>query len=263
MPGPFPGMDPYLEDPALWPGLHDGLIYTLSAELNANLPEGYYSRRQLRLYVIQEDRDILPDVIVSQEGTGNSSPVGRRGSAGLTLERSAPVLLRVEQEEVSEAFIEIQHTSVPDRVVTVIEILSCSNKAPGTAGNQEYRRKQREVLRSDINLIEIDLLRRGAHTAAPPHDSIVRQFGHWHYLVSLNRHLDRSEYELWLLSIRQRLPEIHVPLLDGEPEVSLDLQAAFDRCYDEDHYDLDPYFPLPDADAAWADSFLREKGFRT
>ena len=26
MPSPFPGMDPYLEHPALWPSVHQGLI---------------------------------------------------------------------------------------------------------------------------------------------------------------------------------------------------------------------------------------------
>jgi hypothetical protein len=26
MPGPFPGMDPYLEDPVYWPDIHQSLI---------------------------------------------------------------------------------------------------------------------------------------------------------------------------------------------------------------------------------------------
>jgi len=268
MPGPFPGMDPYLEDPTLWPGLHDGLIYTLSTELNASLPDGYYSRRQARLYVVQEDREILPDMIVFREDPVRSAGTTGRGSAGLTLDRATPVHLRADQETISEAYIEIRHKTAPDRVITVIEILSHTNKAAGSVGQREYRRKQREVLGSDINLVEIDLLRTGAHTIAPMQDSIVRHFGSWQYLVSLSRHRDRSEFELWLLTIRQRLPEIAIPLVEGVADVALDLQTAFDRCYDEDQYarsvryDSDPYFPLPTEDAIWAERLLIERGLR-
>jgi hypothetical protein len=38
MPGPFPGMDPYLEAPILWPGAHDALIFGVRRALNAVLP---------------------------------------------------------------------------------------------------------------------------------------------------------------------------------------------------------------------------------
>jgi hypothetical protein len=267
MPSPFPGMDPYLEDPALWPGLHDGLIYTLSTELNAVLPEGYYSRRQTRLYVVQEDREILPD-ISAFHASGAPSPGVGAAVASATIEREAPVLLRVSTEEVSESYIEVRHRASEDKVATVIEVLSYSNKAAGSVGQTEYRRKQREVLASDVNLIEIDLLRRGSHAAAPPQDSIVRNFGPWDYLVSLSRPRDRSEFELWLLSVRTPLPEIRVPLLAGDADAAINVQEAFNRCYDEDRYgssvryDLEPLNPLSAADAAWADAMLRDKGLR-
>ncbi len=38
MPSPFPGMDPYLEDPVGWTDVHQRLITTLSTELNRLLP---------------------------------------------------------------------------------------------------------------------------------------------------------------------------------------------------------------------------------
>ena len=41
MPSPFPGMDPYLEDPLLFPGLHQGLITFIRGQLNASLPRHY------------------------------------------------------------------------------------------------------------------------------------------------------------------------------------------------------------------------------
>ena len=45
-------MDPYLDDPALWPGLHHRLISQMSEALNALLPPQYMAeineRRALR-----------------------------------------------------------------------------------------------------------------------------------------------------------------------------------------------------------------------
>ena len=44
MPSPFPGMDPYLEDPAHWRGVHAVLIVGCYEALNATLPEGFVAR---------------------------------------------------------------------------------------------------------------------------------------------------------------------------------------------------------------------------
>lgn len=41
MPSPFPGMDPFLEHPAIFPGLHERLIAYLSESLQGRLPEPY------------------------------------------------------------------------------------------------------------------------------------------------------------------------------------------------------------------------------
>ena len=43
MPSPFPGMNPYLEHPAVFPGLHNRLIVVLSELLPAALPAPYYA----------------------------------------------------------------------------------------------------------------------------------------------------------------------------------------------------------------------------
>ena len=41
MPSAFPGMDPFLEDPPRWPGVHQSFITYTSAALNKLLPPGY------------------------------------------------------------------------------------------------------------------------------------------------------------------------------------------------------------------------------
>ena len=51
MPSPFPGMDPYLEEPVLWSTLHQRLITYIADDLNVLLP-GLAWRTWLVLYTV-------------------------------------------------------------------------------------------------------------------------------------------------------------------------------------------------------------------
>lgn len=179
-----------------------------------------------------------------------------------------PWVLTVKPEEMREVYIEI--LSVPDesRVVTAIEVLSPSNKNADNQGQELYLTKQAEILSSQTHLIEIDFLRSGEHTVAVPPDMLLGR-GDWDYLVCLHRGGQKEErYEVWAIPLPQRLPRIHVPLQEGDPDVVLDLQAVFNRCYDEGpyarrvDYRSEPPTPMKDDDAQWADTLLRERGFR-
>src|SRR4051812_17016588 len=44
MPSPFPGMDPYLEEPTIWPDFHTSLFVELKKSLNGVLPPGYVAK---------------------------------------------------------------------------------------------------------------------------------------------------------------------------------------------------------------------------
>ena len=44
MPSPFPGMDPYLERPGIWPGLHTVMCSDMAYALNAALPKNFVAR---------------------------------------------------------------------------------------------------------------------------------------------------------------------------------------------------------------------------
>ena len=70
MPGPFPGMDPYLESPALWRGVPQGLITFLNQTLNDRLPNGFSADRGERVYLAGPELNVLPDVLVREEGGG-------------------------------------------------------------------------------------------------------------------------------------------------------------------------------------------------
>jgi hypothetical protein len=265
MPSPFPGMDPYLEHPALWPGVHQRLITYLGDRLNTLLPPHYVADIGERLYVVQPDRSIYPDVVVVEPPSTVALPEQQQGSTATVLSSDPPWVLTVEPLEVREVFIEILSVEDASRVITVIEVLSPSNKTANSEGRQLYVTKQQEILQSPIHLIEIDLLRYGEHTVAAPRESLLAR-GVWDYLVCLHRGGQRARYEVWATTLRQRLPRIRVPLAHGEPDIVLDVQAVFDRCYDEGayarrlDYRREPLLPLSETDRTWAATLLHERG---
>ena len=249
MPSPFPGMDPYLENRAVWPDFHQSLITYSRDALQPLLRPRYHARIGERLYVIPPHRAIYPDVAVTQRRPV-PEPVTSGSAAVLTPD--TPLVVSVPPEEVREPF---------------IEILSPANKTPGE-GRNLYRHKQEEVLASDTHLVEIDLLRQGDPTVAiPPHCLSAHQ--PWHYVVSISRAGHRDRFEVYLVNLRQRLPRIAIPLQAPDPDVVLDLQAVFERCYEHGayadliDYGVDPETPLAPEDAAWADELLRQKGLRS
>jgi hypothetical protein len=261
MPSPFPGMDPYLEDPSLWPSVHHLLISHIGMALNPLLPPGYVAAFGERVFVAGPDRDIYPDVLIKEiAGTGTRG--SRSSDVAAAVLSDPPWMVSVAEDEVIESFIEIRALSEYSQVVTVIEVLSPRNKAAASEGRRLYRQKQREVLASDTHLLEIDLLRSGQHTVAAPRDALLRR-GPYHYLVSLSRANQRYECEVWGILLSSPLPRIRVPLAGSDPDVPLDLQnvwrhvyeaGAFERVLD---YSLPPRVPLPKSDAQWADELLR------
>ena len=266
MPGPFPGIDPYLEDPVLWPGTHHRLVDNIADALNDVLPPGYVADINERLYIVQPERNVYPDVAVLE----HPSPHRERDRSGVaaTAVTDPPYVVTVEPVEVREAFVEILPVGDEERVVTAIEVLSHANKAPGSHGRDLYLTKQHQLLQSQTHLMEIDLLRTGAPTLVPPPEQLRTRRPTWDYSVSLHRAGRGGTFEVWLNRVRERLPRVPVPLTDGDPDVALDLQAVFDRCYDAGpyrrrvDYRREPTPPLRDEDATWADALLREKGLR-
>ncbi|MBI1987665.1 MAG: DUF4058 family protein [Nitrospinae bacterium] len=267
MPSPFPGMNPYLEHPVLWPGVHQGLITYATETLNAILPPRYVASINERLYVVQPERDIYPDVVVVEHPSPQRPMRQGTGETATGVAVDPPWVLTIDSVEMREVFIEILSVADESRVVTVIEVLSPSNKADGSEGRQLYLTKQQEILESQAHLIEVDLLRQGEHTVAVPRGTLLRR-GKWDYLVCLHRGGQGRRYEVWAIPLRQRLPCIGVPLADGDPDVALDLQAVFNRCYDACgyarrlDYRREPRTPLKGDDAEWANALLREHGLR-
>src|SRR4051812_36191314 len=72
MPGPFPGIDPYIESQGYWPDFHARLITYCCDALNDQLPGSYEARvnEQLRLVELREPaaKTVYPDVSVLEGG---------------------------------------------------------------------------------------------------------------------------------------------------------------------------------------------------
>jgi hypothetical protein len=274
-------MDPYLEAPDIWSDFHDALASTLRATLNIALPAPYYARLQKRpeLGVILEagvTHRIIPDVTVLRHPRSErlAGPVGEVGVALLDqprAEATAGVELRVQLDPFQHRFVEILDAQHGHKLVTLIEIVSPSNKQPGP-DRRAYETKQYEVLSSDANLIELDLLRSGRRLLPYPDLVAAADALAPNYLVLLNRSALRQghwmDYTLYPIYLREPLPCIPVPLAGADPDVLLDLQVPVNRVYREGpylraiDYSQSPEPPLSEADAAWANERLRLAGLR-
>lgn len=267
MPSPFPGMDPYLEHPALWPGVHQRLITYLGDTLNAVLPPQYVADIGERLYVVEPAHTIHPDVVVHEQPQVGSQLAPESSSVSIAVDSDPPWVLTIEPVEIREVFVHIISVADTSRVITAIEVLSPSNKASGSPGKDLYQSKQHELLASQTHLIEIDLLRHGSHTVAAP-QAYLEQQGTWDYLICLHRGGEGQRYEIWARSLRERLPRIRVPLSEGDRDVVLDIQAIFTRCYDDGayerriNYEGEPQPSLSTEDTEWAHELLRAHGRR-
>lgn len=277
---PFPGMDPFLEAPDVWPDFHDALAAVIRGELNDVLPDRYYAELRSRpeLGIIMHEglmRRIIPDVtVVRREVREARAPYATAGAPVLELPRtqSSPgVDFRLLYDEYQHRFVEIRDSARDHKLVTVIEIVSPSNKHPG-ADRHAYESKQQAILNSDTNLIEIDLLRVGRRLL--PFLELFYEIDRFNpdYLIMLNRSSRREghwvDFTGYPVKLRDPLPCIPVPLLEPDPDVLLDLQVAFNRVYAEGPYTrkidyrADPEPPLEDEDAVWADQLLRAVGLR-
>lgn len=263
MTSPFPGMDPYLE--ASWGDVHARLILFASIQLQTRLPGDLRARVEERIVVEtpEAERDIVPDVRVIERGRADA---GGGVAVADEVATAEPLVITVPNEPETQGFIEIRDIRSGRRVVSVVEVLSPSNKRPG-AGRDKYEEKQSELKRAGVNLIEIDLLRAGRRTLAVPAEWVPAAH-RTAYAACVRRGHRPGAYEYYRAPLRERLPAIRVPLRPGDADVPLDLQALVDQCYrtgayaDDLDYRVDPDPPLDPDDAAWAAALLLEKGLR-
>lgn len=248
---PFPGMDPYLEHPALWPSVHTRLVVAMASSLRPLIRPRYVASVEDRVFIESPAQDRIPDVLVRETGANRRGQPERAGAA-----TAAPVVVEVQELEVREHYIAILDRYRDLGVVTVIDLVSPSNKAAGP-GRDSYLAKQREIRGSGCHLVEIDLLRRGRHVMSVPKPYLERAQP-FDYLACVNRWQTRNRFELYPCRLRDPLPTIGIPLADPDPDAPLPLQRALEHVYvDSDLmlrvlYDEPCKLRLSPADQEWA-----------
>lgn len=152
-------------------------------------------------------------------------------------------------EEITERYLEVREVKT-GKAITAIEILSPKNKKTGE-GKEAYLRKRRRILQTQTHLIEIDLLR--TNSTFLYHHTPVSDY---HILIS--RSQDRPSADLYNFSVRDRIPDIPIPLRPNEVEPILDLQTILQQIYQRGRYDMaidyaqQPEPTLNEVDLIWA-----------
>src|SRR4051812_22580915 len=189
MPSPFPGMNPYLEQADIWHDFHETFLVTLRTELTQHLGDRYIAR-------------VEDHILIQAEENGKPTPSGIadlavKESTGTTLLEGNGVAIAAPMQVqlvLGEAEREI-HLEVLDRksrrVITVVELLSPSNKYAGR-DRDVYLARRESLFHSPAHFVELDLLRGGPRMPNPA-------IPECDYCIMLSRAETRPTAELWPL----------------------------------------------------------------
>ncbi len=259
MHSPFPGMDPYLEDAAYWSGFHAKLIVAISASITRALPAGYYADVEQHVWLQDEDFDVretfgYPDAFVAGHSNTGAVAVAAEKSVSVSTEVTLAKTPRKSQQK----FVKIVDQP-GNRVITVIELLSPSNKHNGP-DREQYIIKRNQCLASGTHFVEIDLLRDGDRMPlGRPRPAIAD-----YYAIVVRANLF-PKASVWAFTVRDPMPILPIPLKVKDGDITLELRDCFDRAYEDGGYQnrIDyrspPAIPLRRPDQAWADEFLKAK----
>src|SRR6267142_1587081 len=225
MPSPFPGMNPFLEQTDAWEDFHSNFLTHAQEVLSAQVGPNYVVKIEVRL--------LLHELSAQERGFIGKADVGvaattKREAVNLTAANPAPVQLRLPAVEVEKhRSLEIRDRR-NRRIVTAIELLSPSNKNPGS-DRDDHLAKRRQVLASQTHFVEIDLRRGGSRPSLPELPPCA-------YYALVSRYEDRPRLGFWPIGLSDALPVIPIPLSPPDPDVLLDLKVVLDRAYDAPDY---------------------------
>jgi len=277
---PFPGMNPWLENPQIWRGIHMSLINALRDYLAPLLEPRYFVDVESHTYVTaySETRPKIryPDLSVIRTGERKvAEPVTAFAPEFLETQvkdlpfvetdavdpipapiLSHPIVIQLPDDDpIEDHYLKIRLIESSE-VVTVVEILSHTNKRSGE-NRQKYLRKRRKFLSAPVHFVEIDLLR-----AWEPMPFLGHVPGD--YRIFIHRREQEYQAHLYPFTVRQTVPIFPLPLLpeDQEPPVNLGpllkdiyLRARYHLILD---YSKPPEPPLSQEDAGWAQDLFAQ-----
>lgn len=253
MPSPFPGMNPYIEQPGVCVDFHQPFLVALREQLGAQVRPAFIVKLEEQVYIQEmpeDDRQLLgrPDLsVIPSHSNGGVSP----SNGGVAV---APMQARLlpEVDIVSLSRLEVRDRQGTE-LVAVIELLSPINKR-SRSDREQYIAKRRGLLHSPAHFIEIDLLR--GYERMP-----LERLPDCDYCILVSRYEQRPEVDVWPVRLRDPLPNIPIPLRPPHPDAVLDLMAALHHVYDAAGYGdyiyrQEPSPPLHPADQQWAGELL-------
>jgi hypothetical protein len=128
-------MDPYLENPKLWPAFQHQLLACLYQILLPGLVDRYRARVGTRTYVSE-----------------------------------MPLFTSIIREQYTEEFIEIRNRT-DGKLVTLLEVVSPANKTT-PAGRQAYLDARQQAITQKAGIVEIDLVMQGKPTLSYSRDGL-------------------------------------------------------------------------------------------
>jgi hypothetical protein len=251
MPFPFPGMNPYLENPEIWAEVHHWVITGLAESLVKQLRPKYRVAVEKRIYQTMDERSLLvgiPDVVVATSApTASQVAVAPPTVQPLYVDLPMP-------EEIRESYLEVRDVGTGE-VITTVEMLSPKNKRLGD-GRTAYENKRYRILASLTHLVEIDLLRTGTPMTIlnPPMQT--------HYRILISRSDRRPRANLYAFNLPDQIPAFPLPLRSNDAEPLVDLHQILQDVYDRAGLDLaidysqPPIPPLSEAETTWANDLL-------
>ncbi|MBD2328376.1 DUF4058 family protein [Alkalinema sp. FACHB-956] len=256
---PFPGMNPYLEQPAFWSSFHTRLMVAIADTVAPQLRPNYYIEVETRTYQDQEEpEEILvgiPDAaVLAARSIDQVEPLRVEPGATLTQKRPRSIFLP-QPTTIKERYLEVREVGT-DTVITVIEVLSPKNKQKGK-GRTAYENKRRRILGSLSNLVEIDLIRAGIPM------TMIGEVQPSDYRLIVSRRSQRPQADLYDFDLREPIPSVPLPLRPEDAEPSVELQAIVQGVCDRAGYNerIDYRQPVPppklsEADQQWVEALL-------
>jgi hypothetical protein len=226
MPSPFPGMDPYLESPKLWPVFQHHLVGCLSSVLQPSLGDRYRLRVGNRTYVNQQ-----------------------------------VLLVSIVREEHSEEYLEIRQRPT-GRMMALIDIVSPANRTTAT-GRKEYHAKRDEARQSGAHIVEIELVLQG-HTCLDISTEGLPEFDYT-VSVCRARQQDRYEIYTTTVQKRLPRFRLPLAADDRDLVVDLQsvFTRCYDQNFaGQIDYQKDPPTLLKDADYKWMQQMLKQQKLR-
>ena len=227
MPSPFPGMDPYLENEALWPTFQHQLVMCLYQILLPGLVDRYRARIAQRQYTTEQ-----------------------------------ALFTSIIREEHQEEYIEIRQRS-DGRLVTLLEVVSPANKTT-PQGRTAYLDKRREGKGANANLVEIDLVLQGQPTLEYSRDGLPDW--DYAVTVTRSTQSERYEIYTATLQKRLPRFRLPLASDDKDTVLDLYTaftrcydQGGFASKID---YMRDPAVALPEEDRRWINEVLKQQKLR-